>query len=89
MLKKLVLLTLLVSLWNTIISQTLFSYGSKAVTKSEFLKAYNKNPNLEEGNHTKAITDYLNLYTNYKLKVQAAFDDKLNELPTFKYESKK
>jgi hypothetical protein len=35
----------------------------------------------------KSVTEYLQLYINYKLKVQSAYDDKLNEQPTFKYES--
>jgi peptidyl-prolyl cis-trans isomerase SurA len=67
-------------------SQTLFTYGSKKVSKEEFLKAYNKNPN-PNGNRKDGLNEYLNLYVNYKLKVQAAYDEKLNEQPTFKYES--
>jgi peptidyl-prolyl cis-trans isomerase SurA len=67
-------------------SQTLFTYGSKKVSKEEFLKAYNKNPN-PNGNRKDGLNEYLNLYVNYKLKVQAAYDEKLNEQSTFKYES--
>jgi peptidyl-prolyl cis-trans isomerase SurA len=85
--KKLLLLTLFVSFSIALFSQTLFTYGNKSVSKTEFLKAYNKNPNLEERNNKKALQEYLDLYINYKLKVQAAFNDKLNEQPSFKYES--
>lgn len=60
-------------------SQTLFNYGSKAVTKEEFLKAYNKN-NTEEKPTEKTYHDYLDLYTRFKIKVQAALDLKLDTL---------
>lgn len=61
-------------------SQTLFSYGKKMVSKEEFLRAYNKN-NSGTNNTEKAYRDYLELYTRFKLKVQAAYDAKLDTLP--------
>src|SRR6478736_7400066 len=57
-------------------SQVLFTYGIRPVTKSEFLKAYHKN-----GSPTASDADYreyLDLYSKYKLKVQAAYDMKLD-----------
>ena len=44
--------------------QTLFTYGNKAVSKQEFLRAFNKNPT-PDAERKKALADYLNLYTNY------------------------
>jgi peptidyl-prolyl cis-trans isomerase SurA len=67
-------------------SQPVFSYGNKTVNKTEFLNAFNKNPN-PDVDKKKALNEYLNLYINYKLKVQAAYDEKLNEQPALKMES--
>jgi peptidyl-prolyl cis-trans isomerase SurA len=87
MTKKIFFLATAISIAPLLFAQTIFSYGKKQVTKAEFLKAYNKNPSPQETDKKKALKEYLNLYINYKLKVQAAYDDKLNEQPTFKYES--
>ena len=67
-------------------AQTLFTYGNKAVTKQEFLTAFNKNPNTTV-DRKKALEEYKNLYINFKLKVQSAYDDTLNEKASFKTES--
>jgi peptidyl-prolyl cis-trans isomerase SurA len=61
------------------------TYGNQSVSKDEFLKAYNKNNN--SGKPTaKAYRDYLDLYTKYKLKVQAAYAEQLDTLPTLTVE---
>lgn len=63
-------------------SQVLFTYGTRPVTKSEFLKAYHKN-----GSPTASDADYreyLDLYSKYKLKVQAAYDMKMDTTSTQK-----
>ncbi len=67
-------------------AQTLFTYGSKSVSKKEFLSAFDKNPNLE-GSRKKALDEYKDLFVNFKLKVQSAYDEKLHESPIFKSES--
>ena len=67
--------------------QILFTYGTKAVSKQEFLNAFNKNPT-PEIERRKALADYLNLYSNYKLKVQAGYDEKLDKQPSFEIENK-
>jgi peptidyl-prolyl cis-trans isomerase SurA len=67
--------------------QTLFTYGNHAVRKEEFLRAYNKNKNLGS-NNDQAKRDYLNLYTIFKLKVQAAKDMRLDTLPSLKSDLK-
>lgn len=60
--------------------QTLFTYGKKPVSKNEFLQAFNKNPN--SGNRQQAMKEYLPLYQHYKLKVQDAYDEKMDTLPS-------
>ncbi len=67
--------------------QTLFTYGGKAVSKQEFLTAFNKNPS-PDAEREKALKEYLNLYIDYKLKVQSGYDEKLYQLPAFELESK-
>ncbi|HYF32604.1 MAG TPA: peptidylprolyl isomerase [Chitinophagaceae bacterium] len=63
------------------VAQTLFTYGNKQVTRQEFLKAFNKN-NTENKLTEKALREYLDLYVPFKLKVQAAYDLRLDTLPT-------
>jgi len=58
-------------------AQTLFTYGTHAVSKDEFLDAYNKNPDTT-GSKQQKIDEYLNLYINFRLKLQAAYDEKAN-----------
>ena len=58
-------------------AQTLLTYGNNAVTKEEFLNAFNKNSTTEKPTE-KALREYLELYLRYKLKVKAAYDSKLD-----------
>ncbi len=62
-------------------AQTLFTFGNKPVSKEEFLKAYNKN-NAETKPTGKSYRDYLELYTRFKIKVQAALDARMDTLPS-------
>ena len=73
-------------LCSTAHSQTLFTYGTKPVSKDEFLKAFNKNPDTT-GSREEKIKEYLDLYVNFKLKIQAAKDEKLNLDESYKSES--
>ena len=66
-------------------AQNVFTYGKKAVTKDEFVKAFNKNPNID-GDRKKALREYLDLYIKFKLKVQAAYDAGLDKDATQLYE---
>ena len=50
-------------------SQTLFTYGNTAVDKEEFLRAYNKNKTTSTDKE-KALREYLDLYSKFKLKVK-------------------
>ncbi|MGN6801804.1 MAG: hypothetical protein ACTHJN_07865 [Ginsengibacter sp.] len=64
-------------------AQTLFTYGNHKVSTAEFLNAYNKNKT-STTKDSAALQDYLNLYINFKLKVQAAKDLHLDTLPSMK-----
>ena len=85
MYKKIVLITI-ISLSLQVNAQTLFTYGNKTVSKKEFLAAFDKNPSVEISRR-KALDEYKNLFINFKLKVQSAYDEKLNETNIFKSES--
>ncbi len=53
-------------------AQTLFTYGDHKVGKEEFLRVYQKN-NIQEVDYSrKAVTDYLNLYALFRMKVKEA-----------------
>lgn len=71
--KKFFLLAGLSLIISVSFSQTLFTYAAKAVSKDEFLKAFNKNNTLA-ANKNAALREYLDLYINFKLKVKAAQD---------------
>jgi len=71
---------------NTAKAQTLFTYGTHAVSKNEFLEAYNKNPDTT-GNKQDKLKEYLDLYINFRLKLQAAYDEKANTNADLKAEA--
>ena len=83
-----IVFTMLISAFfcTNAISQTLFTYGTKTVSKDEFLKAFNKNPDTT-GNRSEKVKQYLDLYINFKLKIQAATEEKLQNTEAFKSES--
>lgn len=83
--KKIALAFISVTIMTGAFAQTVFTYGKSAVTKDEFEKAFNKNPNLN-GDRKMALKEYLNLYINFKLKVQAALDAGLDKDATQQYE---
>lgn len=78
--KKTLLLSAFAFNFSALFSQTLFTYGGNAVDKQEFLRAYNKNKNAADDKE-KALREYLDLYSKFKLKVKAAQDMKLDTLP--------
>lgn len=65
---------------HSLYSQTLFTYGNQVVTKDEFVRAYNKN-STPVSDKEKALREYLELYSNFKLKVKAAEELRLDTLP--------
>lgn len=59
----------------------LFTVAGTPVHLSEFEYIYNKNNQKEADYSRKSLDDYLNLYTKFKLKVQAARDMKVDTIP--------
>lgn len=78
--KKLVLLCFLIAEVINVHAQTLFTYGNHSVSKTEFLKAFNKNKTAAD-NKNEDLKQYLQLYILFKLKVQDAKDHRLDTLP--------
>ncbi|MBK6702175.1 MAG: peptidylprolyl isomerase [Saprospiraceae bacterium] len=60
----------------------LFSVAGNPVKVSEFDYIYNKNNGKDANYSRQSLEDYLNLYTRFKLKVQAARDMKLDTIPS-------
>jgi len=62
----------------------LFSVNGRPVHTDEFLYVYNKNNyNRDSANTEKAVTDYLDLYKVFKLKVEEAYQLGLDQEPSF------
>ncbi len=77
--KKIYFLSLLLLTAPHIFSQTLFTFGANAVSKDEFLRAYNKNKT-SSTDKVQAYKEYLDLYIKFKLKVQAAKELRLDTI---------
>ena len=68
----------------------LFNFGSNNVSVSEFLKVYKKSNQTKEDAFTdSSLSEYLDLYINFKLKVQEALDTKFDTMPSVKAEINK
>jgi peptidyl-prolyl cis-trans isomerase SurA len=67
-------------------SQTLFTYGNKAVDAKEFLRTYNKNNPDKPVNKATAINDYLEQYIRSKLKTAEAYERRYDTIPGIKME---
>ncbi|MBV9962928.1 MAG: peptidylprolyl isomerase [Parafilimonas sp.] len=83
---KLFLFFALLATLNSVKAQTLFTYGTHPVSKDEFLQAYYKNPDTT-GNKQEKLNEYLDLYVNFRLKLQAAYDEKANTNADLKAEA--
>lgn len=66
--------------------RVLFTVKSQPVTVDEFLYIYTKNNGDKADFSKKSLEENLNLYKNFKLKVQYAKDQKLDTLPSIKTE---
>lgn len=64
---------------------TVMTINGQPVSRSEFEYSYNKN-NAEGVIDKKTVDEYVDLFINYKLKVIAALDAKLDTLSSFKKE---
>ncbi len=65
----------------------IMTVNGKPVQKSEFEYSYNKN-NSEGVIDKKTVREYVDLFINYKLKVEAALDAKLDTMKSFQDEFK-
>lgn len=63
----------------------LMTVGIEKVTKSEFIKAYQKNSTLSEATEAD-LREYLHLYTDYRMKVQEAKSLQLDTAKAFQRE---
>ena len=63
----------------------LMTVGNEKVTKSEFIKAYQKNSTLSEATEAD-LREYLHLYTDYRMKVQEAKSLQLDTAKAFQRE---
>lgn len=60
-------------------AQTLFTYGGQSVTKADFLRVYQKNGSQKKADLSeKALRDYLDLYSLFRMKVAEAEAQKLD-----------
>jgi len=83
--KRLFFLTISWAFFQCSFSQAIISFGKNTISKDEFIRAYNKNKTAVD-NKEKAIREYVELYTNFKLKVKAAQELKLDTSEQFKSE---
>ena len=83
--RKIGLALLSLALTTGLFAQNVFTYGKNAVPKDEFVRAFNKNPNVTTDRKA-ALKEYLDMYINFKLKVQAAYDEGIEKDPTQQYE---
>lgn len=68
-------------------SETLFTYGGQPVSKEEFLRVYQKNNvNKKADFSEKALRDYLQLYSLFRMKVSEADVMQLDTLPNIQRE---
>lgn len=66
-------------LHSTATAQTLFTYGGNPVSKQEFLRVYTKNTLTQKPDYSeKALREYLDLYSLFRMKVKEAQDMQLD-----------
>lgn len=68
-------------------AQVLFTYGGKAVSQQEFMTSFNKN-NTDTSNRLTALENYRELYIRFRLKVQAAYELRMDTLSNQKADLK-
>lgn len=85
--KNIYLLLLVAAVHSSAFCQTFITYGNNAISKQEFLKAYNKNKT-KVADKEKSLREYVDLYTNFKLKVKAAEELRLDTLAQIQFDIK-
>lgn len=72
---------------NTLFAQTLFKFGDNAVDKQEFLRVYKKNAINQKPDYSqKALREYLDLYSLFRMKVKEAELQKMDTISSIQYE---
>jgi len=66
---------------------TFLSIGKQKISTGEFERIYNKNNSINSAEN-QSVDEYLQMFVNFKLKVQSAIDAGLDTLPSFKNELK-
>ena len=87
--RKIVLLFVLslsVSVFAQKKDKKLVTIDGEKTTVSEFKRVYEKNLDAIDNEEAKSVTNNLELYINYKLKVKEAYAIKLDTLPSYKRE---
>ena len=91
--KKIILVCALLSFVFTAQSQSqkdvILTIENTPVYKQEFLRVYKKNLNLVKDASQKSVDGYLELFVDYKLKVQEAYSQKLDQGKAYKKEFEK
>ena len=64
----------------------LLTVNGKSITRGEFEYSFNKNSNVEGAVETKTVDEYVDMFINYKLKVAAAEEAKMDTLTSFQNE---
>ncbi|MEW6467435.1 MAG: peptidylprolyl isomerase [Bacteroidota bacterium] len=70
---------------NTTDDRILMTVGDEKVTVSEFMSVYQKNPSVKDSEN-KSIQEYIELYTNFRLKVKEARDLGMDTSASFRNE---
>ncbi len=83
MLRKLFFTCLIFCAFATANAQSILSIAGEDISKAEFERVYKKNNTKETSFDRKAVTDYLNLYINYKLKVREALETGMDTAKAF------
>src|SRR5579863_1589205 len=68
--------------------EVLMTVGTRPVTLMEFKSMYYKNLPKDSIKNQKALDNYLKLFTDFRLKVNAALDARLDTTSSFKQEMK-
>jgi len=66
--------------------KTLVTINNEKITVADFKRIYEKNLDVIDSEEAKSVTKNLALYINYKLKVNEAYQLKLDTLPSYKIE---
>ncbi|NQY00288.1 MAG: peptidylprolyl isomerase, partial [Flavobacteriaceae bacterium] len=67
-------------------NKVIASINKEQITVGEFKKVYEKNLSAIDNEEGRDVAKNLELYINYKLKVQQAYSIKLDTLPSYKRE---